>query len=472
MAKFYTPTKLSENIRETPEGFLLCLNVPIARTGWMEYGEGETPLDLGEDGKVHIYRSAEEVFRPQTIASFEGKDITIKHPEDFVTPENWSALSKGAAQNVRRASEPDEDGEESLLADLLIKESFTIKLVKAGLREVSCGYEAEYEQTDKGKGIQTNIVGNHIALVEQGRAESSYAISDEKGKVNMGPKAIEYLKKKFGTKVIDEAMKEDKEESKDAGAYDELVKKVSDIGEVLEKVSKRIEGMEKQGELKGKDGGGFTKEDKYKVAGKDEEKEDEESEDGDGEEMEIMERVKALEAAVAKVLEHLGAQDEEKSEDDDEEEESKDDDDDEGMAGDEDEEESEDEGSAEGEEGEQSQKKKTGDSAKARAEILAPGLRIDKKADLKEESLKAAYKTKDGKAVIDVLSGGKKPDFKSEMLFIAASDVLKVKRGTGLGKSKDGTKFQDADFGDGNDPMTAEKQNELNQKYWDERKTK
>ena len=68
---------------------------------------------------------------------------------------------------------------------MLIKESMTIKLVKAGLREVSCGYEAEYEQTGDGEGIQTNIVGNHIALVEQGRAGQSYAINDHKGAIRI-----------------------------------------------------------------------------------------------------------------------------------------------------------------------------------------------------------------------------------------------------------------------------------------------
>lgn len=313
MAKFYTPTKLSENIRETPEGFLLCLNVPIARTGWMEYGPDETPIETGEDGLVHIYRSEDEVFRPQTIASFEGKDVTVKHPKDFVNPDNWNYLSKGIAQNVRRADAKDADGEYSLLADLLIKDSFTIKLVKAGLREVSCGYEAEYEQTSDGKGIQTNIVGNHIALVEQGRAGSNYAINDHKWKVPMFKELKEKLK--VLSRTVDEAAaKEDKEEkakdedmeekekSKDAAAYDELVKMVKDLGEKLEGMSKpKDEASEKDKEEKSKDA--------------DKEEKESESKDDDGM-SELMERVKALEAAMAKMLESKD-EDMEESEDDD-----------------------------------------------------------------------------------------------------------------------------------------------------------
>src|SRR5438477_8399875 len=130
MAKFYTPTQLSENIKETPEGCLLCLNVPIARTGEMIYGEGETPLETDGEGKVLIYRDADEVFHVDTIASFEGKAVTIKHPEEFVSPQNWSYLAKGIMTNVRKAPEGDSDGQESLLADLLITDALAISLIK------------------------------------------------------------------------------------------------------------------------------------------------------------------------------------------------------------------------------------------------------------------------------------------------------------------------------------------------------
>lgn len=333
MAKFYTPTKLSENIRETPEGYLLCLSVPIARTGEQIYGEGETPLKTDDEGKVVVMREASEVFSPITMASFEGKSVTIKHPRDFVGPDNWSYLSKGIVQNVRRGKEEDEDGEDVLLADLLITEAFAIQLVKSGLREVSCGYEAEYEQTGKGKGRQTKIVGNHLALVEEGRAGQSYAINDHKRKVTMFDKLKEQLKK-IG-KTVDEAMEKekkddkakdesdkeskkddkaedsekDKEKSEDAKMYDELVQMVKDLGE-------KVAGMGKS-----KD----DKEDGDDKEAKDEDKDDEKkSEDAEGSELE--ERIKALEAAVAKLLE---SKDEdisgEESEDADEGEEKKDD---------------------------------------------------------------------------------------------------------------------------------------------------
>lgn len=46
------------------------------------------------------------------------------------------------------------------------------------LREVSCGYDADYEQLAVGRGRQMNIVGNHVALVERGRCGPRCAIGD------------------------------------------------------------------------------------------------------------------------------------------------------------------------------------------------------------------------------------------------------------------------------------------------------
>ncbi len=43
----YYGTKISDNLsRREPEGYLLCLNVPVARTGVQEYLPEELGLDL------------------------------------------------------------------------------------------------------------------------------------------------------------------------------------------------------------------------------------------------------------------------------------------------------------------------------------------------------------------------------------------------------------------------------------------
>ena len=48
-------------------------------------------------------------------------------------------------------------------------------------REVSAGYECEYVERE-GKYYQTNIRGNHVALVQQGRAGKMVCIKDEQPK--------------------------------------------------------------------------------------------------------------------------------------------------------------------------------------------------------------------------------------------------------------------------------------------------
>jgi uncharacterized protein len=449
MAKFFTPSKLSENIRETPEGFLFCLEVPIARTGYQTYGPGETPLEGDENGEVEMYRSPEEVFRPQTIASFQGKPITIQHPEDFVTPENWSVLSKGSVQNVRKGKEKDENGEECLVADLLITDAFAIELVKAGLREVSCGYDAEYEQAGKGRGRQVNITGNHLALVEQGRAGDFYAINDHKRKEEeMDKKFLDGLKKKFGAKAVDEAMAAG-ETVTDKDSMDELVKTMKDASEqwkTFGEMFERFEGFVKN--LKAKDDDEEEEEKPKKKVAK-----EKEGEDAEGAEMEIMERVKALESAVAKLLEKMSG-----STDEEEEEESEDEEEEEGSEDDDYDDDEEDPAM-------------TGDSA--RAEILSPGVsKTAKKSELRKSALVGAYSTKDGKKVLLSLAGGTqgwanalKNKATMDTLFVAASEVLKHKRGTGLERTKDGTKFKVDDNGD-SQPMTPEQINEFNAKHY------
>jgi hypothetical protein len=124
--KYFVKARISENLSETPEGFLVCLGVPIARTGTQVYGPGETPLDY-KDGEVVIDRPEKEVFRPETLASFEGKPVTITHPEEFVNPENWKQLAVGTMQNIRRG---EGDFADSILADLLITDRAAIELVK------------------------------------------------------------------------------------------------------------------------------------------------------------------------------------------------------------------------------------------------------------------------------------------------------------------------------------------------------
>jgi hypothetical protein len=186
--RFYTTTQLGPKRSKTPEGYLVCHDVPIARTGLQTYSEREPPFDemiakgdikSSGDGYIKVERFPEDVFRPETIASFEGKDVALEHPEDDIGPSNYRDLSRGVVQNVHRGEGAEDD---LCLANLIIKDSEAIKSVLDGNVQVSAGYNADYENIGPGHARQYNILGNHVALLTgQGRCGPRCSIQDSAG---------------------------------------------------------------------------------------------------------------------------------------------------------------------------------------------------------------------------------------------------------------------------------------------------
>ncbi|HEI6987355.1 TPA: DUF2213 domain-containing protein [Yersinia enterocolitica] len=197
MRYFYT-AKLGDTRFLQADGSLLCKDVAIARTGTQRYRPEEVDLIPGPDGSVLVYRTEDEVFAPETIASFEGVAVTLGHPEDdegnivFVNPSNFSELAHGHIQNVRRGTG---DKSDLLLADVLIKRQEAIDAVNSGLTDVSCGYDALYEQIAPGKGNQCQITGNHLAAgIPRGRAGVRCAIGDSAPNIKKEKPAMSWLK--------------------------------------------------------------------------------------------------------------------------------------------------------------------------------------------------------------------------------------------------------------------------------------
>lgn len=183
MSKYYYASKISDNISVMDNGCLICFNVPIARTGTYKYLREELGLD--GQGIVEVHRTPEEVFNPVAIASFEGKAFTDTHPAEDVTSDNWSIYSKGEITNVRRGT-----GDQSnfLMADILVRDPIVINEIQSGAkREISSGYNCCYVE-ENGKIYQKEIRGNHVALVQAGRAGSNVRINDEKAKPQVTPK--------------------------------------------------------------------------------------------------------------------------------------------------------------------------------------------------------------------------------------------------------------------------------------------
>ena len=423
-SRYYTVARLGEKRSLTPEGYLLCQDVPVGRTGEMLYHEGELLSEDGElvkggpDGIVRVTRGPEDLFRPETIASFEGKPVTLSHPSDFVRPDNIDSVLRGTMVNVRRGVGIDDD---VLLADLLITHAAAIEAVqKDGIEEVSLGYDADYQPLEAGRAAQRNIVGNHVALVERGRCGPRCAIGDE-----------EMAGKREKRTFLDTLMRAFK--AKDAAEVEKIAKETEDD-------------------------------------------EGEEEEEGDGESS----RRRTGDAAVLKLLKSMDrkidSMDErlEKLESED--------DDDDGETTD---------TVLHAEKGEKLDeagvKLYTGDAAvviPALAEIIAPGTRkptLDAQSTdaqraqalcaCQRKALDTAYRTEDGRAVIEPLLGGLQADFEKmpplalNAIFHGAAQAIRVRNNADATRGSLATR----DFGKTVTPASI---NAAHRKHWEDQRAK
>lgn len=117
------------------------------------------------------YRPPEEVFHADALESFAMVPVTDDHPAEAVTAENAKDVAIGwTGELVRR------DGDH-VAATVMLADARGIAKADAGKREVSCGYTCDLDETpgalpsgERYDAIQRNIRGNHVALVDVGRA--------------------------------------------------------------------------------------------------------------------------------------------------------------------------------------------------------------------------------------------------------------------------------------------------------------
>jgi hypothetical protein len=390
-SRYYTVSKLGEKRSLTPEGYLLCLDVPVARTGEMLYAEGEIAGEDGEsitggpDKMIRVSRGQEDLFRPETIASFEGKPVTLGHPDEFVTPDNIKQHAVGTMSNVRRGSGIEDD---LMFADLLITDRAAIDAIqKDGIEEVSNGYEADYEQQQPGRAAQRNILGNHVALVERGRCGPRCAIGDQDMASKKKLSFADRIRAAFKSNDADEVKKiaEEAESMDEDSEEDDTDKKDKKTEDGFKRVLDRLTAIDERLD---------------KIEAKDEDGDDQ---DGDDDGDETMDTV--IGAETAGKLSDAGV------------------------------------------------KLYTGDSAKnipALAEILAPGTKLPtfdaKTTDAQRalslckcqrKALDAAYQTDAGKEAITPFLGGHTADFGKLPLamlnaaFVGAANVMRAKNNDG-----------------------------------------
>lgn len=163
--KILVAEKLSEHRYKTPEGYLICVDSILARTGKQTYKRSEI---FGDDDErlVEVDRKAEEVFSPETMASFENKPICVEHPDVDVNSGNISEFAVGFVRDIHKG---EYEGEPVMLGTLVITDAKTVEEIEEGKHtDLSCGYDCDIDDSENPQ--QRNIRGNHVALCEQGRA--------------------------------------------------------------------------------------------------------------------------------------------------------------------------------------------------------------------------------------------------------------------------------------------------------------
>lgn len=165
----------------TADGYMVARNCTLARTGVQTYRAYELGLDAdGMDPMrvIRLHRPAEEVFDPVSMASFESKPVTIDHPPVAVTADNWAKLAKGEGRDICRMGD-------LMCSTLIIKSKDAIDAVQSGKNQLSNGYTFDLDMTPgtthNGQaydGVQRNIRGNHIAIVDAARCGSACRIAD------------------------------------------------------------------------------------------------------------------------------------------------------------------------------------------------------------------------------------------------------------------------------------------------------
>lgn len=169
---------ISTRVR-TDEGYLI-VDAAIARAGIYEYTAGELGIpDKDPNQVLRVLRTEDEVFKPESMESFRNKPVTNNHPPGtLLDSSNVTRFKVGHSETV------DRDGD-LMNSKLHIMDADAVRCVENGKCEISNGYLADVNierGTDDKYGpydaIQKNIRGNHIAIVDSGRAGQECRIAD------------------------------------------------------------------------------------------------------------------------------------------------------------------------------------------------------------------------------------------------------------------------------------------------------
>ncbi|WP_310533146.1 DUF2213 domain-containing protein [Novosphingobium sp.] len=187
--QFFDRLTLDKSARICADGSLVA-EVLAARTGLQDYASFEMPdrpAHLADKTMLSVYRPASEVFKADSLATFAGAPITVDHPSDAVTADNWRELGVGEIHgDVVR------DGER-VRVPIIIRDASAVKAATTTHKQLSMGYATRLVFPTDGKhpdgtvcdAYQTEISINHIALVPAARGGPELRVVDERAPISL-----------------------------------------------------------------------------------------------------------------------------------------------------------------------------------------------------------------------------------------------------------------------------------------------
>ena len=188
MAQYLYQTRISDHLALTPEKYLVATACILCRSGTgdsaQQYRMSELDESSNSDQLVSVDRTVSEVTSPRFLASLPGKAFVVRHPATgLLTADTHSWSARGVILRAYVGDLPDENGNTLILGDVVVHDPDAIRRILAGERQLSVGYKYELAQGENGRLQMTNLIANHCALVEAGRAGNAQimdaAISDD-----------------------------------------------------------------------------------------------------------------------------------------------------------------------------------------------------------------------------------------------------------------------------------------------------
>ena len=187
---------MSNRIYDT-NGFFKSEGNPIARSGILEYAGSSISKDLDPNKIYKVWRPESELNNPETIESFRLIPWIIIHE---MVGDGFTPVEHVGAQGVTGENIYFDEKDKTLKCTIKAFGSTLQRLIDYdGMKDLSIGMRCDYVVgggvTPDGEpydAIQTNIRGNHLASVEEGRAGKGVAVMDGAEVISFAMDALDF----------------------------------------------------------------------------------------------------------------------------------------------------------------------------------------------------------------------------------------------------------------------------------------